>query len=51
MTFESFYREIVPQERIVYTSTMSSGAGLAATTSSRYSQPASGGGRARSLAT
>jgi uncharacterized protein YndB with AHSA1/START domain len=26
MTFESFYREIVPQERIVYTSTMSAGA-------------------------
>ncbi len=26
MTFETFYREIVPQERIVYTSTMSSGA-------------------------
>jgi uncharacterized protein YndB with AHSA1/START domain len=25
MTFETFYREIVPQERIVYTSTMSSG--------------------------
>jgi len=26
MTFESLYREIVPQERIVYTSTMSAGA-------------------------
>jgi uncharacterized protein YndB with AHSA1/START domain len=26
MTFETFYREIVPQERIVYTSTMSAGA-------------------------
>jgi uncharacterized protein YndB with AHSA1/START domain len=26
MTFETFYREIVPRERIVYTSTMSSGA-------------------------
>jgi uncharacterized protein YndB with AHSA1/START domain len=26
MTFETFYREIVSQERIVYTSTMSSGA-------------------------
>ncbi len=25
MTFETFYREIVPQERIVYTSTMSAG--------------------------
>ena len=25
MTFETFYREIVPRERIVYTSTMSSG--------------------------
>src|SRR5271166_4473769 len=25
MTFESFYRDIVPQERIVYTSTMSAG--------------------------
>jgi uncharacterized protein YndB with AHSA1/START domain len=26
MTFETFYREIVPQQRIVYTSTMSAGA-------------------------
>jgi uncharacterized protein YndB with AHSA1/START domain len=26
MTFESLYREIVPQERIVYTSTMAAGA-------------------------
>jgi uncharacterized protein YndB with AHSA1/START domain len=25
MTFESIYRDIVPQERIVYTSTMSTG--------------------------
>jgi uncharacterized protein YndB with AHSA1/START domain len=25
MTFETFYREIVPQQRIVYTSTMSAG--------------------------
>ena len=44
MTFETFYREIVPQERIVYTSTMSAGADVITVSLTTVEFKAAGGG-------